>query len=342
MSPNQWITAIGDPEVYARIRTEVGAALELYRERGWLEKPETFHPQPPPVADPAIRSVRLLGLRYEHLSFESEYEPDPDDPGRERWLSYTRNRRAHAWILRHSDEGRPWIVCVHGYQMGDPWIDLRAFYATRLHRELGLNVICPVLPLHGPRRMSWRSGDGFFGDHLDTVHAEAQAMWDLRRILGWIRRDARPAIGVYGLSLGGYNAALLASLEGELACVVAGLPVTDFTRIGWRHLPPLLIRQAERLGVVRDEVQLVLSVVSPLVLSPRVPVERRYIFGATADRLVPPDQVRDLWEHWEHPRIAWYMGSHLSFRWEPEVRSLLRGAFTRLLESAEPAGAGGG
>ena len=43
-----------------------------------------------------------------------------------------------------------------------------------------------------------------------------------------------------------------------------------------------------------------MSVVSPLALMPRVAHERRYIFGAVADRLVPPDQVRDLWEHWGH------------------------------------------
>jgi hypothetical protein len=279
--------------------------------------------------------VNRLGLRFEHLKFDSEYEPDPAEPGRERWLSYSRNRTGHAWMLRHADDGRPWIVCIHGYQMGDPMVDLRVFVAHRLHRELGLNVICPVLPLHGPRRSGWRSGDGYLGDYVDTVHAEAQAMWDLRRILGWIRQDSSPAVGVYGLSLGGYNAALLASLDEDLTCAVAGIPATDFTHLGWRHSSPLQIRHAERLGVVRDDVTVLLSVVSPLVLSPRVPFEGRYIFGGTADRLVPPDQVRELWYHWERPRIVWYEGSHLSFRREPEVRSLLRGAFTRLLEAAE-------
>jgi len=55
------------------------------------------------------------------------------------------------------------------------------------------------------------------------------------------------------------------------------------------------------------------------------------MFGGIADRLVPPDQVRDLWLHWGKPRIAWYAGSHLSFGWEPEVKALLRDALNETL-----------
>ena len=65
-------------------------------------------------------------------------------------------------------------------------------------------------------------------------------------------------------------------------------------------------------------------VISPLDLKPLVPRERRYIFGAVGDRLVPPDQVRDLWLHWERPRIVWYQGGHLSFRAHAAVRRLVR------------------
>jgi hypothetical protein len=324
------------PEDQERIVTEVEQALELYREQGWLEKPETYHPLPPPLENPEIRSRRIAALRYEHMRFESGYEPPDGEPGRNRWRSRIRNRKAHAWILRHQDRPRPWLVCVHGYQMGWPLVDLRAFRAPRLHRDLGLNVICPALPLHGPRKAGLRSGDGFItGDYLDLVHAEAQAMWDLRRILSWIRTQDAPGIGVYGLSLGGYNTALLAALDGDLTCVVAGIPATDFTRLTWRHGPPLLIQHAERTGIVQDDVQLLLSVVSPLSLPPRVPFEGRFIFGGIADRLVPPDQVHDLWLHWGRPRIAWFEGSHVSFHWDREVIACLEDALTGLKQTAD-------
>jgi esterase/lipase len=38
-------------------------------------------------------------------------------------------------------------------------------------------------------------------------------MWDIRRILHWIRAQGAPSVGVHGVSLGGYQTALLAALE---------------------------------------------------------------------------------------------------------------------------------
>ena len=58
-----------------------------------------------------------------------------------------------------------------------------------------------------------------------------------------------------------------------------------------------------------------------LVLEPKVAHEGRAIFGGIADRLVPPDQVRDLHEHWDEPSIAWYQGGHLTFTRDPDVKS---------------------
>ena len=53
-----------------------------------------------------------------------------------------------------------------------------------LHDRYGLNLVLPVLPLHGPRRIGRQSGDHFLdGDLLDLLHAETQALWDLRRTI---------------------------------------------------------------------------------------------------------------------------------------------------------------
>lgn len=308
------------------IRSEVHEAREQFAAAGWLEKPGGYHLPPPPLEAPRIARARSRSHDFEHLSFESGYEPRAGEPGRERWLSYAANRTAHAWVLRHR-EPRPWLVCIHGYQMGFPLVDLLAFQPEWLHQRLGLNLLLPVLPLHGPRKVGRRSGDGFLaGDFLDTVHAEAQAMWDVRRLLSWVRAEGAPAIGVHGLSLGGYNTALLASLDEDLACAIPGVPATDWTRLVWRHGPALHIRHAEQGGLVHDEVQELHRVVSPLALEPKVAFEHRWIFGAVADRLVPSDQVRDLWRHWGRPRIVWYQGAHVTFRMHAEVGAMIEDA----------------
>jgi hypothetical protein len=306
-----------------RVVGEVLKALVLYRERGWLEKPISYHATPPPLTDVDLRPARVRGRAYEHLRFVSGYEPQPDEPGRERYLSYEPPRTGHAWVMRRGAD-RPWLVCIHGYQMGSPAIDFGAFRPDWLHDRLGMNLVLPVLPLHGPRKIRRMSGDGMLaGDLMDTVHAFAQAAWDLRRVVSWVRAQGATRIGVFGLSLGGYSTALLSCFESDLACAIAGIPASDFARLSWRHGPPDSLRQAEELGVGLNETTFLKKVISPLVLEPRVPFERRYIFGGSADQLVPPDQVRDLWLHWGKPKMHWYPGAHVTFPMHPPVRRFI-------------------
>ncbi len=314
----QLAAALPSGEDFHRVRRELHEAHELFDERGWLDKPVSYHRVPPPLEQVDIRSERSGRLAFEHLRFESLYEPHPDEPGRERWLGYGPTRTAHAWLLRHREGNRPWLVCNNGYRMGTPLMDLRVFW--RFYHELGLNLAIPVLPLHGPRRIGRQSGDGFLsGETLDTVHAEAQAMWDICRLIGWLRAAGAPRIGTYGLSLGGYTTALLACLEEDLACAIAGVPVTDFSRTFWRHGPKLQLDYLGHVGTNQRDVEQALRVVSPLALEPRVPKSGRMIFGAPADRLVTPDHVRDLIHHWDHPRTVWYSGGHCTFSRDQRV-----------------------
>lgn len=313
--------AASDAE-HLRVIGEMADALALYRERGWIADPTAFHRTPEAPAQFDLPRATVGTLSYEHLQFESEYEPWPDEPGRDRWLSRPNNRRAHAWVLRHGAP-RPWLVCVHGYEMGIPRMDFEAFRGRRLHDQLGLNLVFPTLPLHGPRRRVRHNGGGYLGaDLLDTIHAQAQATWDIRRIVAWIRGQTDQPIGVYGLSLGGYNAALLSNLE-SLATVVAGIPAVDFLRLTERLGSPLQIRAAESRGFERERARELFRVISPLASECRVPRERRAIFAGIADQIVPPDHPRDLWLHWEQPRIVWYPGGHVSFRRHPAIDRLI-------------------
>ena len=90
---------------------------------------------------------------------------------------------------------------------------------------------------------------------------------------------------------------------------------------------PLMIRYAERTGLVHDAVSEVTSVVSPLALEPKVPKAGRYIFGAVADRLVSADHVRDLWRHWDEPEMVWYQGGHCTFQAHGAVQRMVHRAF---------------
>jgi hypothetical protein len=308
----------------ARLMTELDQAATLFERRGWSREPAAYHRTPPPPSAVTLAASTTPGLAYEQLSFESGYEPWPDEPGRDRWLAYTPNRTAHAWLVRHPGPPRPWFVCIPGYRMGRLLFDFVGFRIHWLHRHLGLNVAVPVLPFHGPRRVGRRSGDGYLtGDFVDTVHAQAQTLWDVRRLIAWVRTEGTPAVGVYGLSLGGYSAAMLAALEDDLACVVAGMAPVDFAGLLRDNSPGPLVRATEWWGFPWATVDRVLRVVSPLALPRRVPRERCFLFAGVADGLAPPAQTRALWRHWGRPRLAWYRGGHVSFVVEAAVHELL-------------------
>lgn len=303
---------ISYPEAFERINREVTAALDLYRRKGWLDRPETFFAAPPPLTDVTVRQVREFSRSYERISFESGYTPHNGEPGTKRWHTYTANNREYALMLRHK-EHRPWLVCVHGAEMGRAPLDLLLFRAWHLHRDLGLNVVLPVLPMHGPRGRGLSHGAVFPGeDVMDNVHAAAQAVWDVRRLLSWIRaQEPDSPIGLNGISLGGYVTSLVASLEDGLTCAILGVPVADLIALLGRHAgldPPdprrRTVELAEPIG----------QMISPLSLTPRVPMRGRFIYAGVADRLVHPrEQVVRLWEHWGKPEIVWYRGGHTGF-----------------------------
>lgn len=302
---------------------------EALERNGWAESPETFHQAPPP-AEPELRERKAGGREFLHMRFDSGYRPHPELPGGERWLEHTANRLGHAWVFRHPGPPRPWLIGIHGYRMGIPWIDFSLFNIGLFHRRMGLNLVLPILPLHGPRRNGYLTGGEYLdGPLADILHAEAQAAWDLRRILGWLREsESAPAVGVLGYSLGGYNTALLAALEPELATAIAGIPLTDIPAGLWRHMPAMHLGHLETRGITQERFRQLLAPVSPLTLPPLVAAERRHIFAATGDQIVPSAQPLALWRHWGEPDCHWYQGSHMSVRRESSVMSFITDALT--------------
>jgi hypothetical protein len=319
-----WPVAVGSTAV--RVHREAADAYGLFEENGWFSDPTTYHQDPPPLQDPGIETIEHKGRQVEHLSFESLYEPHEDEPGRERWLSYPRNPVAHAYILRHPGGPRPWLMCIHGIRMGTLGKSMIRFQPEYLHEELGLNVIMPVLPMHGPRDSGGLiSGERVLsGDVMDTLHTGAQAMWDLRRMISWLRENEQaPAVGALGHSLGGYTVSLLASLEEDLDCVIAGNPAVDPSHLFWTNALAVATHSLSAEGIREETLKALLRPVSPLVLEPLVPHEGRAIFAGVVDRVVPPVQAHSLWRHWREPRIAWYQGAHQRFIKAPEAREVL-------------------
>src|SRR4051794_6055129 len=206
----------------------VGAAQDAVARltaAGVVDDPALAHPAPGAPTEVRLTRRRRAGIDFEHLSFVSRYEPPCALPAADDWAAGEANRSIHVYLLRHGDRPRPWVVVLHGHRMGEPR-DLRLLGSRRLQHDLGVDVAHLVLPMHGPRgRGGGRSFPGL--DPVANLLGMAQSVWDARSLLAWLRERDDARIGVYGISLGGHVAGLLAGLDAGLACVVTGVPTCD-------------------------------------------------------------------------------------------------------------------
>ncbi len=305
---------------YYRVADELARAHALFIENGWIDDPASFHQTPPPMEEPAVSRGWALGKRYERLWWPSRYEPHLGVPGTDRWLAFEANRTASAWVLRHRDRPRPWIVCIHGFGCGSPFMDLFSFRAAYLHEELGVNIAALVLPVHGARRPGRVNGEEFLGfEFMNSVHGLTQSLWDARRLLSWVRLQDPTGVGVFGISLGSMVSGLVAAFEPDLDLVLAGIPVVDFPGLIEHHAPRNLMMRSIENNIMDGTAQDVHRVVSPLAMPAVTPRPARAVFAGLGDRLATTDQARRLWEHWDKPETHWFQGNHVGYLWSDSV-----------------------
>ena len=330
-------TGAPDRSTIQAMLQELDDAGDLFARRGWIEDPKSYHAEPKPVQDWQIEQESCRpGARlqsYSHLQYPSEYHPDDEELGQERWLDYEENKMFHAYILKHSgSEPRPWLICVHGFGMGSPSVNFFTFNARRLHEELGYNLLFPCLPLHGLRGRGWVSGGDLLApDYINLIHCVAQAVWDLRRCIRWLRSQGEHKMAMYGLSFGAYSSALAAALEPEIACVIVGMPVVDFPAVAQNNEPWFLRYYGSEFQVDWKRVEKLTRVISPTAFDAPAERDRRFIFAGAGDRVVRSPQVLDLWHHWQKPEIYWHGGGHVAGQWNRGIATFIEDALRSTL-----------
>ncbi|MGZ4755215.1 MAG: alpha/beta hydrolase [Acidimicrobiia bacterium] len=275
--------------------------------------PVEYHQRPQPVAFSGAER-RVGHVRFLHAQFLSGYAPTDATPGAARFRQQTGNRIVHAWVLAHVRPA-PWIVCVHGAGMGDPLADIFAFRAGALHRA-GFNVAIPVLPHHGPRGAGRLAVAFPTDDPVLNFHGAAQAIADVRAVLATIEPREEPAM-LLGISLGSYVAAAVAALEPNLRGIVIGVPVVDLSELLVRHAPDRFTHHP-LFRELRDASRALERYSSPLTLPVPATTVRR-VWAGIGDRLVQPDQVARIVDHWGNTETCWYTGGHMGFLGLPRV-----------------------
>lgn len=313
---------------------EMHDALAVLEANDCLGDPASFHLEPPPIDD-MVREPGSMGpLKFEVLKFESAYQALPGFPGTHRWQSLTANQHASAFLLEHRDGPRPWLVNLHPFGGGRP-IDLILMRSLKLHRKLGYNVVHPVYPLHGTRHLNTvdLAKTILSYDLINTIHFFAQSMWDIRRVLGWVRNREPTSIALHGISLGAYMGSLLAGLE-EVDRAILGVGAVNIPAAKDFVLSKEQHNTIEGYGLIGEASDTLMRVISPTVLECRIPHERRFIYGGVGDRFAPGGTY-ELWKTWEEPSVHWHAGGHISGIMAPSV-------WRYIFEALSEEGAGSG
>ncbi len=254
---------------------------------------------------------RIAGGTIVAHELPSPYAPFSATPGVER-------HECNDWVpVEHWVHDRPapaTAIALHGFTMGNPSVDAAVLMVADWFR-LGLDVALVTLPFHGTRRPPGArySGELFASWHVGRLNeAVRQSVHDVQRVAAWLQRDRLHEIGVIGMSLGGYLAALLAGLRSDLRFVI---PIAAPVRLG--SFPSALFASSRyaRSGTAPlspEELDAAYRVHSPLTYPLTVPRERALIIAGCGDHVVDPEQPLALWRHWQRPPIHWYDGSHVT------------------------------
>jgi pimeloyl-ACP methyl ester carboxylesterase len=298
-----------------RERTNLGFYAELAAEH---DSAKSF---PAPTALPRISSRSANPVaewiahgNVENIAFASSFEA-VNPALRKQWRTLTRNNVVRAQHWRHDDGPRPTLCVIHGF-MGSPYLLNGLFFSLPWYYRSGYDVLLYTLPFHGRRAEKYSpfSGYGYFARGLTGfAEAMAQAVHDFRSIVDYLRHTGVDRIALTGISLGGYTASLVASVDDRLEAVVPNCPVVTPSSVfdDWFPANMLVALGLRASDISREDLAAALSYHCPLNYPPLVPKDRLLIITGLGDRFAPPEQAEMLWRHWDHCTLHWFPGSHL-------------------------------
>lgn len=326
------------------------AVQAFYGQPEFFEEGSDFFSHPGEI-EPATRVVRKLGRKGEvvDLSWDSHFSPlwerrdvaagldrlvnegsvsdedaalfqrilaeveDPKKgfgPFREKYLAVHRNRTAHARWFRHNDGPRPAVVLIHGHMGGFMPMEERLWPVAKLFNG-GMDVVLPMLPLHGKRRdpkRGLRPPDFPSSDPRRTIEGFRQLVHDFNGLADYLLDGRVSSLGVGGMSLGGHAAGLIATLEERLSFAMMLVPlacIADFAHHNGR-LVGGTVEQAQQALALREAQR----VISPIARAPKIRGKKVLVVEGRADRVTGPQHANRLAVHFD-ARATGFDGGHL-------------------------------
>lgn len=242
------------------------------------------------------------------------------------YRSHTDNQTALLRTLNRRIKGRPMAILVNGFSSGHHLME-RVAWPIREFKRQRIGVSLFALPFHGPRGHAfppeWPQQDTAF-----TIEGFRQAIWDLRIAIRAMREAGASHVGVVGMSLGGYTAALLATVTSDVDFVVSYIPVASIPDIMRDNglVPGVGDTQRTLFERYRD----LLVPITPVDRQPMVEGKRVAIISGQFDRLATPQHGARLAAHFGTDLLK-FPGGHI-------VQNQRAPAFRKALEGFQDAG----
>lgn len=295
-----------DPEERAEGLARIS---EFYRP--CIDDPDRLFPRAAPIA-PSEHRVRSYGRDgvVVDLRWQTEFEPLWGDVIRDGYRREPQNLIAHARWFRHREGPRPCALLLHGYMSGAFAVEQR-LWPTRWLFDLGFDVVFTTLPLHGLRRSKrrgWLPPAFPSADPRFTIEGFRQVVIEHVAWIDYLLAGRVASVGLMGMSLGGYAAALLGTVDERLAFMVPYIPLAAISI--YAEDRSRLTGGADQQRVQRDGLVAAMRVVSPLARTPCIASDRVMVLAGEADGITGLGHAEPLAAHFGAPLVT-FPGGHL-------------------------------
>jgi dienelactone hydrolase len=246
------------------------------------------------------RELPISGIEVYRLTF-----PSPVKSGS------PQNNTVHADYYRPKGPGPFPCTIVLDIMGGNESIS-RLFASTLAQN--GIGGLFVYMPYYGPRRAPGSKVRLVSPDINHSLDAIRQTVLDLRCATAWMA--GRPEIdgkrlGIMGISLGSFMAALTAEMEPRLSRVAVLLGGGGFVDAYYDDPRAAPLRKMwEAIGGTKERVAKVLAPVDPLTCAANLKDRKVLMLAAKRDQIVPPRMAVALWEATGRQQIVWFDAGH--------------------------------
>jgi pimeloyl-ACP methyl ester carboxylesterase len=230
-------------------------------------------------------------------------------PGR-----FAENNVAYGRLYRcgESWQKRPVIILLHGAG-GDPDYHFEFPLIARRCNQAGFNAATLMAPNQFQRRSLELRKLSWLNHRLIVEMDYAQAVAEIRALIGWLLAEGCPTVALWGNSYGGALAGLTACYDARLSAAVLvapGLDMNVFLSAAKQIVRTGLRKQLLKLQPTCEVLNQ--TALNLITIRPSIPKENILLIEAIHDLFVNRNSVEALWHAWGQPDIWRLPHSHAS------------------------------